>query len=157
MRTSVRTGLSFGLNSGVITTLGLMIGLNASTGSKLAVTGGILTIAIADALSDSVGIQASEESKCKYSRNEIWQAGITTFFAKFFFALSFLIPIFLFDLTNAVKISIAWALLLITLFSIYIANLEKSSISKSIVRHLTLAVIVIILAQLAGNLINKLF
>lgn len=157
MRTSIRTGLSFGLNSGVITTLGLMIGLNASTGSKLAVTGGILTIAIADALSDAVGIQASEECKVKYTRKEIWQAGITTFLAKFFFALTFLIPIFLFDLANAVKVSIAWALLLITLFSVYIAKLEKSSILKSIFRHVLLTVIVIILAQLAGNLISKLF
>ena len=157
MRTSIRTGLSFGLNSGVITTLGLMIGLNASTGSKLAVTGGILTIAIADALSDSLGIQASEECKVKYTRNEIWQAVISTFFSKFFFALTFLIPVFLFDLPSAIKVSIVWALLLITLFSIYIAKLEKSSISKSIYRHVILAVIVIILSQLAGNLINKLF
>jgi len=60
MKESIKTGISFGLASGVITTLGLMTGLNAGTKSELAVIGGILVIAIADALSDSVGIHISE-------------------------------------------------------------------------------------------------
>ena len=49
---SLRVGLSFGLTSGVITTLGLIVGLASGTESKLAVIGGIITIAVADALSD---------------------------------------------------------------------------------------------------------
>ena len=47
MKRSVKAGFSFGLTSGVITTLGLMVGLHSSTHSKLVVIGGILTIAIA--------------------------------------------------------------------------------------------------------------
>ena len=34
MRTSLKIGFSFGLTSGVITTLGLMVGLHAGTHSK---------------------------------------------------------------------------------------------------------------------------
>lgn len=41
------TGVHFGLTSGVITTLGLMVGLHSGTHSLRAVAGGILTIAIA--------------------------------------------------------------------------------------------------------------
>ena len=59
---SLRIGFSFGLTSGIITTLGLMVGLHAGTHSRLAVIGGILTIAIADAFSDALGIHISEES-----------------------------------------------------------------------------------------------
>jgi hypothetical protein len=44
MKRSLKTGLSFGLPSGVITTLGLMIGLRAGTHSRRAVTGGIVPI-----------------------------------------------------------------------------------------------------------------
>ena len=55
MREAFRTGASFGLTSGVLTTLGLIVGLYAGTHSKLAVMGGIFTIAIADALSDALG------------------------------------------------------------------------------------------------------
>jgi len=41
MRHSLKTGLSFGLTSGIITTIGLMVGLNSGTHSKLVVIGGI--------------------------------------------------------------------------------------------------------------------
>ena len=49
MKASFKTGLSFGLTSGVITTLGLMVGLHSGTHSRTVVIDGILTIAIADA------------------------------------------------------------------------------------------------------------
>jgi len=47
----MNSGLSFGVTSGVITTFGLMIGLYSGTNSRLAVVGGILIIAFADAFS----------------------------------------------------------------------------------------------------------
>jgi len=53
MKASFKTGLSFGLTSGVITTLRLMVGLHSGTRSRTVVIGGILTIAIADAMSDA--------------------------------------------------------------------------------------------------------
>ena len=65
MKSSTKVGVSFGLTSAIITTLGLFIGLSAATGDKLIVIGGILTIAIADAFSDALGIHISEESDKK--------------------------------------------------------------------------------------------
>ena len=56
MKHSIKIGFSFGLTSGIITTLGLIVGLNSGTRSRLAVVGGVLTIAIADAFSDASGI-----------------------------------------------------------------------------------------------------
>ena len=43
---SIQVELSFGLVSGVITSLGLVVGLAAGTESRLAVIGGIVTIVI---------------------------------------------------------------------------------------------------------------
>ena len=67
MKHSIKVGFSFSLTSGIVTTLGLMVGLNSSTNSKLAVVGGILTIAIPDALSDARGIHVTEEVQNKYT------------------------------------------------------------------------------------------
>ena len=53
----------FRVDLGVITTLGLIVGLHSGTHSRAIVIGGILTIAIADAMSDALGIHVSEESK----------------------------------------------------------------------------------------------
>ncbi|MFN3301827.1 MAG: VIT1/CCC1 transporter family protein, partial [Patescibacteria group bacterium] len=89
MNHSLKIGFSFGLTSGVITTLGLIVGLHAGTHSKIVVLGGILTIAIADAFSDALGIHISEESEVKHNLKEIWQSTISTFLAKFLFTLTF--------------------------------------------------------------------
>jgi len=59
MKHPVKVGLSFGLTSGVVTAVGLMVGLHSGTHSRLAVIGGILTIAVADAFSDALGIHLS--------------------------------------------------------------------------------------------------
>jgi len=71
MKHQLKTGLSFGLTSAIITTLGLMIGLISGTESKMVAIGGILTIAIADAFSDALGIHLSEESEGKHAKREI--------------------------------------------------------------------------------------
>jgi len=86
------------LTSAVITTLGLMIGLHSGTHSKLAVIGGILTIAVADAFSDALGIHMSEESEGKHTAREIWLSTIFTFLFKLVFGLSFAIPALILDL-----------------------------------------------------------
>ena len=80
LKHSLTVGFSFGMTSGIITTLGLMVGLNAGTQSKLAVIGGILTIAIADAFSDALGIHISEESEGRHTHKQIWAATLATFF-----------------------------------------------------------------------------
>lgn len=108
MKHTIKTGISFGLTSGIITTLGLMVGLHSGTHSKLVVIGGVLTIAIADAFSDALGIHISEESENKHSAKEIWEATIATFLAKFVFAMTFMIPLLLFKLATAIIVSVIW-------------------------------------------------
>jgi len=86
---SLRTGISFGLASGVITTLGVMIGLYFGTFSKGIVLAGILTVAISDAFSDAMGIHFAEETEGVHTTKEIWVSTIATFFSKFIVSISF--------------------------------------------------------------------
>ena len=89
MKSSFKTGLSFGLTSGVITTLGLMVGLQAGTHSRAVVLGGIVTIAVADALSDAMGVHISEESKNSGPVRHVWESTVATFVSKLCIALTF--------------------------------------------------------------------
>jgi hypothetical protein len=118
MRHSIRVGFSFGLTSGAITTLGLMVGLHSGTHSRLVVIGGILTIAIADAFSDALGIHMSEEAEGRHTEREIWESTIATFFAKFVLALTFVVPVFLLELSTAILVSVIWGLCVLTLMSL---------------------------------------
>jgi VIT1/CCC1 family predicted Fe2+/Mn2+ transporter len=150
MKDSIKRGFSFGLTSGVITTLGLIIGLYAVAESKSIVLGGILIIALADALSDSMGIHISEESKSK-DKKKIWSATISTFVSKLFCALTFLVPILVFELGLAVIISIVWGFVLIAGLSIYISKRERW---KVIVEHVVLTIFVIFATYGIGRFVR---
>jgi VIT1/CCC1 family predicted Fe2+/Mn2+ transporter len=155
-RHSIKTGLSFGLTSAIITTLGLMVGLHAGTRSKLVVISGILVIAIADAFSDALGIHMSEESENKHTTKEIWEATIATFLAKFVFASTFIIPLLLFTLNMAIVVSVLYGLLLLSLFSLYMAKEQREKPWKVIGEHLVIAVVVVLLTHYVGEWIGAL-
>jgi VIT1/CCC1 family predicted Fe2+/Mn2+ transporter len=153
MKESIRKGLGFGLTSGVITTLGLIVGLYSSTRSEIAVISGILVIAIADSMSDALGIHISEESASKNTKG-IWEATITTFLSKLIFALTFIVPVLIFNLYTAIIISVIWGLSLIAIFSFYIAKKQNEKVSNVVAEHLIIAIIVIILTYYVGELIS---
>ena len=157
MNHSLKVGLSFGLTSGIITTLGLMVGLYSGTQSRLAVLGGILTIAIADAFSDALGIHISEESENKHTTKEIWESTISTFLFKFIFALTFIVPVLLLQLQTAIIISVVWGLSALGLFSFYIAKEQKAKPWKVISEHLFIALLVIVLTYYVGVWIGAAF
>lgn len=150
MRHSLKTGFSFGLTSGIITTLGLIVGLHSGTHSRIVIIGGIITIAIADAFSDSIGIHICEESEGKHSTREIWESTISTLLSKFTFSISFIIPILFLSLSTAIIISLAWGFSLIGIFSYYTAKLRKSKPWKSILEHLAIALLVIVITHYVG-------
>ncbi|MBS3163388.1 hypothetical protein J4427_01740 [Candidatus Woesearchaeota archaeon] len=157
MKHSIKRGLSFGLVSGIITTLGLIVGLNSGTHSKLVVLGGILTIAVADAFSDALGMHMSVESENRRNVKEIWESTVSTYVFKLIFALSFAIPVILLPLYTAVIISIIWGLLLIGGFSYYIAKKERIKPIKAIREHLFITILVIVLTYLIGKFISVYF
>jgi len=156
MRHSIRTGFSFGITSGIITTLGLIVGLESTTGSGLIVIGGILIIAIADSLSDAMGIHVSEESESIHSTKEIWESTISCFLSKFFITLTFILPVLLLQLSIAIIICVIWGFFLIIFFSYYLAKKQDKNPYKIIIEHLVLATIIIIVTHYVGKWIATL-
>ncbi len=157
MKHSFKVGFSFGLTSGVIATLGLMVGLNSSTQSKLAVVGGVMVIALADALADALGIHVSEESDSGNSSKEIWESTLATFLTKLIFALTFVIPVLVFDLTKAILVSVVWGLLLIGIFSYYISKKKGIDCWKVVGEHVLLTIAVVIASHAIGVVVRSIF
>jgi len=134
-----------------------MVGLNSGTHSKIIVLGGILTIAIADAFSDSLGIHISEEAENHHNTKQIWTATIATFFSKLLFALLFVIPVLLLSLRTAIITSVIWGLLVLGLLSYKMAREQKEKPWKVITEHITIAILVIGLTHLIGGWISTVF
>ncbi len=152
-----RTGLFFGATSGVITTIGLITGLNAGTRSVAAVIGGIFVIAVADAMSDALGIHLAEEAKPDATAHHIWSATISTFLNKFIFALSFAVPLLLLPLDQAVIASLAWGMLVIIVLSYFLARAQNASPVMIIAEHLTIAFLVVVFSHLIGVWVRNTF
>jgi VIT1/CCC1 family predicted Fe2+/Mn2+ transporter len=152
-----RTGLFFGATSGVITTLGLITGLNAGTHSVTAVLGGIFVIAVADAMSDALGIHLAEEANPNATTQHIWSATISTFLNKFIFAISFAVPLLLLPLDQAVIASLLWGMLVIIVLSYFLARAQKASPVLIVAEHLGIAILVVVLSHLIGEWVSRTF
>lgn len=155
MNQAIKKGFSFGLTSGIITTLGLFVGLYSSTNSAKVVISGILVIALADAMSDALGVHISEESENHHNEREIWEATISTFVAKFLFSGIFIIPVLIFSLTVAVIFSVFFGLFLIALFSCYLAKIQGIRKREVVAEHLIIAVLVVVATYYIGVWVEK--
>ncbi len=153
MRASYKTGLSFGLTSGVITTLGLMVGLHAGTHSRAAVLGGIMTIAVADALSDALGIHITEEANNREAAH-VWESTAATFTVKFLSAASFALPVLALPLEQAMVVSLVWGLCLLAGFSWLMARTQRLGPWGIVGEHLLIAVAVIAVTYCLGRWIG---
>ena len=157
MKPSFKTGLSFGLTSGVITTLGLMVGLHSGTHSRTVVIGGIVTIAVADALSDALGIHIAEESKNSGNVSDIWEATIATFVAKFLIALTFVVPVLLLPLVAAMMVSVIWGFTLLAGLSYFLARGQQIPAWKVIAEHVVIGVSVVAITHYVGAWVHSAF
>ena len=154
MLQALKRGFGFGITSGIITTLGLMVGLYAGTHSKMVVLAGIVSIAIADAFSDALGMHLSEEAGNRGSSQKIiWIETISTFFFKFLFALLFVIPVLLFELQTAIEVSVVAGMVLIALFSYKVAKDRKESPIKAIAEHLFIGILVVVITYFVGKVL----
>ena len=58
-----------------------------------------------------------EESKNNGNVSEIWESTIATFGAKFLIALTFVVPVLLLSLEEAMTVSVMWGILLLAVLS----------------------------------------
>jgi VIT1/CCC1 family predicted Fe2+/Mn2+ transporter len=152
-----RTGVYFGATSGVITTVGLIAGLYAGTESVVAVLGGILVIAVADAMSDALGIHLAQEADPDSTSEHIWSATISTFVTKFIVALTFAVPVMWLPLETAVLVSIGWGLLIIAVLSWFLARSQQNAVLPVVLEHLGIAITVIIISYYIGVWVHTAF
>lgn len=154
MKHWLRTGISFGLTSAVITTLGLIVGLHSGSHSRSVIFAGILTIAIADAFSDALGIHISEEADKTNTFRQIWGATVSTFLTKFLVAITFAVPVLLLSLPVAIIVNLIWGMSILSFLSYVIAKLQGDPPWKTVGEHFLIAILVIAVTHCVGDWIG---
>jgi len=150
------TKFSFGATSAIITCLAFIISLSKITNSKLSIIGSLLVIAIADNISDTLGIHIFQESDLK--RSDVVR--VSTFFnflTRFFVILIFILLILFLPVLYGMIFSIVWGISLLTVLSYLIAKEQKINPYKAIFWHVALAVLVIIISNFLSEWIMNIF
>jgi VIT1/CCC1 family predicted Fe2+/Mn2+ transporter len=104
-----------------------------------------------------MGIHVSEEAEMEHTTKELWQVTLFTFISKLLVALTFIVPITFLELSTAIMASVAWGLFLITMFSFYMAKLQKRSPYRVIAEHVIITALVVLLAHSFGDVIYEIF
>ncbi len=153
-------GISFGLTTSVITSLGMIAGLYAATASRLAVVSGIAVMAIADGLSDAISLHTVEEAeldgegKPRHTHAEVWMTTVFTFLAVAVFSLSFVVPILLLPLGSAIYAAIAWGLCLLVALNYYVARVRGERPARAVAEHVVLALAVVVASHYVGRAVS---
>jgi VIT1/CCC1 family predicted Fe2+/Mn2+ transporter len=149
------TKFSFGSSSAIITNLALITGMDTSTNAKVSIIGSLLVIALADNMSDALGIhifQESEGLKPKYT----WISTLTNFLTRLLISSGFIFLMLIFPLKTAVLFSVIYGLMVLSIISYIIAVNRKISPWRSIIEHILIAVTVIVASHFFGGvIINK--
>lgn len=150
------TKYSFGATSAIVTSLALIVGLSRTGNPRLSIIGSLLVIAIADNISDSLGIHIYQESELLNSKT-VRTATFTNFFTRFLTILIFILLFAFLPIRYAEILSIGYGILVLSILSYLIAREQKVNPYSSILNHLAIAILVIIISILLSEWLINIF
>jgi vacuolar iron transporter family protein len=143
---------SYGASAAVITSIAVIIGLSDTAGAKVNIIAALLIIAVADNISDSFGIHIYQES-LSFSSKDVVRSTTINFITRFLATAVFIVLVLLFPIYIALVSSIIFGLAVITLISYIITQNKKYKTHNMMIKHLLLAVAVIIASFLLKQFI----
>jgi len=150
------TNFSFGATSAIVTSLAFIVGLSRSINPNLTIIGLLLLFAIADNISDSLGIHIYQESELKKTKVVI-ASTFYNFLTRFLIVLSFILLVALLPIDYAVVVSIIYGISLLVILTYFIAKEEKVNPYKAILWHVAIAILIIIVSNFIGMWIRNIF
>lgn len=146
----------FGSTAAIITNISIIVGLGSARASKGPILGSLLTIALADNISDSLGIHLYKETEGLGQRLSLLST-VLNFISRLLVSLSFIGIVVYFSMSHAIVVAIVWGLLLLVLLSFLITRSNKENSLLEIVKHVLVAIVVIILSRWVGGLVTANF
>jgi VIT1/CCC1 family predicted Fe2+/Mn2+ transporter len=142
-------GISFGTTSAVVTSMGMSVGLNAATAAKATIVSGLLIIAIADNISDSLSIHVYQESEGLESKSA-FRSTVTNFLARFLATSTFVALVVLLPPAMMGPVLLAWGLVLLSALTFLLARARGVSVPAEIAKHVTVALLVVFVSRTLG-------
>jgi vacuolar iron transporter family protein len=147
------TRFAFGATAAIMTCMALIVGLGSANLGRSAVIGGLLIIAIADNLSDTLGIHIYEESRV--GGGGALRTSVSNYLARLITACSFVLIALVFPLGVARWVGVVWGAVLLSVLTYLIARSRSVRPVPEVAAHLLVASVVVVLSQAIGSLIAR--
>lgn len=150
------TKISFGVTSAIVTSLAFIVSLSNNVEPRMPIIGSLLVFAIADNVSDSLGIHIFQESDLK--KNETVNAStISNFVTRFLVILSFAALVYLLPIQLAVISSVIWGFSMLMVLTYLIAVERETRLLPSLIQHFAIAAFVVFGSLLLRSWITAIF
>jgi vacuolar iron transporter family protein len=146
-------GISFGSPAAIVTSMALIVGLDAATLSKAAVVGALLIIGVADNLTDSLSVHIYQEAE-RLAERQAFKTTVRNFAARLIVSISFACVFFLFPPSAAIYASVLWGYFLLSGLSYLLAKARGAPPVPEIWKHDGVALAVILIAKVIGLLVR---
>ena len=145
---------SMGATAAIITSTALIAGIHQGASARVGVITGLLVVAIADNISDSLGIHIYKESEGA-SQGDIKSTTLGNFLVRLFLVLTFVAIVAFSSSRTAFVVSSVWGLVLLAVLSYLIAKKRKKRLLREVLVHLAIALAVIAGCKLMGYAISQ--
>jgi VIT1/CCC1 family predicted Fe2+/Mn2+ transporter len=149
--------LSFGSTAAIVTSMALILGLDAATATKSTIVSGLLIVALADNLTDALSMHVYEESHRRLAPREAFLATASNFVARLAVSLAFVLLVIVLPVGSAIVTSLALGLGLLVILTWALARERKGSLVAELFKHIAGALVVLLLARGVGTLIASQF
>lgn len=154
-----RQGLFFGLNSGIITTVGLIAGMSQTTSNPLYIVISVLSIAVSDGIGEGYGIYISKkaENTDNNGSGPIYSL-VALFVSKVVVMLCFLLPLLFYWNIKYYKNllwPILWSVIVLTIIDYRLATIRDEPIYNYLIPHYILLVIVLVITKSIGIILSS--
>jgi VIT1/CCC1 family predicted Fe2+/Mn2+ transporter len=150
------TRYSFGATSAIVTSLAFIVGLSRNPNPKPTIIGSLLVIAVADNLSDSLGIHVYQESQL-LNYKVVRVSTFFNFFTRFLVMLIFMLLVAFLQIHYAVILSIVYGISLLSVMSYFIAREQKVNPYRAILQHVAITAVVVLISNFLGQWIMNIF
>ena len=145
--------ISFGGTAAIVTSMALIVGLDAVHATHKTIISALLIAALADNLTDSLSVHIYQESE-RLSQREAFIGTLTNFATRLALCLSFAAIIALLPDALAPGAALTWGTLLLAALSWVLARERQVRALPEVAKHLVVAALVILISRLIGGWIN---
>jgi VIT1/CCC1 family predicted Fe2+/Mn2+ transporter len=143
------TTLSYGGTAAIVTGMGLVVAFDAGTTSRATLISGLLVVAIADNLADSLAIHVYQESE-KLDSRKAFRSTVANYVTRLVVAGSFVILALVLPARSLVPVVVAWGMALLCTLTYFVARARGAPPWLEVVKHLTVALVVIVVSRVVG-------